>query len=101
MASVKNTGNIMRIEGAETVWTGTPKRVTLIQWVDDNGDLVHDSTLVLTLNGVALTFKIQPLADQLGFGAVAWQAGPFSNGVMISDFVVTTMATGHLHIWIE
>ena len=96
----QTTSNPIRMEAAGTVWSKTPKGVVLIQWVDDNGDLVHDSTLVLTLNGVALTFKIQPVNDQLGFGAVAWQAGPFPQPVVISDFVVTTMATGHLHIWL-
>ena len=100
MAS-QTTSNPIRMEAAGTAWSKTPKFVRLIQWVDDNGDLVHDSTLVLTLNGVALTAKIQPVNDQLGFGAVAWQIGPFNPGVCISDFVVTTMGTGHLHIWID
>ena len=95
------TGNPMRVEAAVTVWTKTPTFVRLIQWVDDAGDIVHDSTAVLTLNGCALTVMVQPLADQLGFGAVVWQIGPFNPGICISDFVVTTLGTGHLHIWID
>lgn len=96
------TSNPMRAETtATTLWSKTNKWVRLIQWVDDAGDLVHDSTLVLTINGVALTVKIQPVADSLGFGAVAWQMGPFNPGICVSDFTVTTMATGHLHIWAE
>ncbi len=96
------TSNPMRAETTATaLWSKTPKFVRLIQWIDDAGDLVHDSTLVLTINGVALTAKIQPLNDSLGFGAVAWQIGPFSPGVPISDFAVTTMAHGHVHIWLD
>ena len=95
------TGNPMRVEGAATLWTKTPKFVRLIQWVDDAGDLVHDSTAVLTINGCALTVKIQPVNDGLGFGAVAWEIGPFNPGIAISDFVVTTLGTGHLHIWVD
>ena len=101
MTSVKNTSNIMRIEGAETVWEKTPKYVRLIQWVDDNGDIADDSTLVISLNGVSLTTKLQLEADISNYGVVVWQMGPFNPGVAISDFIVTTMATGHLHIWID
>jgi len=103
------TGNPIHADSAGTLWTSQkgdsaysyPKKVRLIQWIDDNGDLVHDSTLVLTINGVALTAKIQPVNDQLGFGAVAWQIGPFNPGIPIHTFIVTTMGTGHLHVWIE
>ena len=95
------TTNPMRVETAATLWSKTPKFVRLIQWVDDNGDLVHDSTLVLTINGCALTVKIQPLVNELAFGAVAWQMGPFNPGVCIDTFIVTTMATGHLHVWLD
>ena len=97
----QKTGNPWRVEGAETLWVKTPTRVRLIQWVDDNGDIVHDSTAVLTINGVALTVKVQPLNDQVAFGAVVWQIGPFNPGMLISDFVVTTLGTGHLHVWID
>ena len=77
-----------------------PTTVREIQWVDDDGDIVHDSTLTLVVNGETLTFKIQPVNDQLGFGAVAWRAGPFNPGIMISDLTISAMAQGHLHIWI-
>ena len=94
-------GNIIHCDGAEALWTARPTKVRLIQWIDNNGDLVHDSTLVLTLNGTTLTVKIQPLANALGFGATAWQIGPFNPGFSISDFTITTMATGELHVWID
>ena len=96
MANSINT-NPIRMEAAGTAWTGKTKRVRLVQWVDDNGDIVDDSTAVLTINGCALTMKIQLEAD-IGPGVV-WQIGPFSPGIAVDDFVVTTLATGHLHIW--
>ena len=93
--------NPIRMEGAATVWTGEVRKVRLIQWVDDNADLVDNSTLVLSINGVALTVIIQIDADDVSLkGAVAWQIGPFSPGVPVSDFIVTTMGTGELHIWV-
>lgn len=100
MATSSLTTNPMRIDEAITAFDET-RFVRLVQWVDDAGDLTHDSTLVLTIDGCALTVKIQPVADSLGFGAVAWQIGPFNPGILIRTFVVTTMATGHLHIWFD
>jgi hypothetical protein len=93
--------NPILITEAGTAWTGKTKKIVLVQWVDDAGDLAHDSTAVLTINGVALTVKIQPLANQLGFGAVAWQIGPFNPGIPVDSFVITTLGTGNLHIWHE
>jgi len=95
------TTNPMRFEAAATAWSKTPKSVRLIQWVDDNGDIVDDSTLVLTLNGCQLTTKLQLAANISNYGVVVWQMGPFNPGVVISDFVITTMGTGHLHIWLD
>ena len=93
--------NPIRMEAAGTVWTGKVKNVRLIQWVDDNADLVDNSTLVLNINGVALTVVIQLDADFVSWnGAVVWEIGPFNPGVSVSDFIVTTMATGELHIWV-
>ena len=93
--------NPIRMEAAGTVWTGKVKNVRLIQWVDDNADLVDNSTLVLNINGVALTVVIQLDADFVSWnGAVVWEIGPFNPGVTVSDFIVTTMGTGELHIWV-
>jgi len=95
------TSNPMRMEAAGTVWSKTNKWVRLIQWVDDDGDITHPSVLTIVVNGVSLTTSIQPLAAELGFGAVAWEMGPFNPGVPISDLVVSAMDQGHLHIWLE
>ena len=93
--------NPIRMEAAGTAWSGQPRNVLLIQWVDNAGDIIDDSTLVLTLNGCVLTTKLQLAANISNYGVVVWQIGPFARGVNISDFVVTTMATGELHIWYE
>lgn len=95
------TSNPYRVEAAATLWTKTPKYVRLIQWVDDNGDIIDDSTAVLTINGVALTVKLQLAANVSNYGVVVWQMGPFNPGICISDFVVTTLGTGHLHVWLD
>ena len=86
------------------VWVAkfsAPVRIRQIQWIDDNGDLVHDSTLTLTINDVSFSVKIQPLNDQLAFGGVAYQAGPFNPGVPVSVFAVGAMATGNLLVWLD
>ena len=93
--------NPIRMEAAGTAWSGKQKRVKLIQWVDNAGDIVDDSTIVLTINGVALTTKLQLEATISNYGVVVWQIGPFNPGVPVDSFVVTTMGTGELHIWHE
>jgi len=101
--TIISTSNPIHADAAGTLWddsTGVGKSLRLVQWIDDNGDIVHDSTLVLTINGITLTAKIQPLNDNLHFGAVAWQIGPFNPGISVTSFVITTMATGHLHVWV-
>lgn len=93
--------NPIRMEAAGTAWSGKTKRVMLIQWVDNAGDIVDDSTIVLTINGVALTTKLQLEETISNYGVVVWEIGPFNPGVPVDSFVVTTMATGELHIWHE
>ena len=92
--------NPMVLDSAATIWS-TPKAVRLIQLVDDNGDIVHDTTWTLTINGAPLVVKIQPVNDQLGFGVVAWQIGPFNPGFVIHTFVLTTAGAGNLHVWLD
>ena len=79
----------------------TPFNLRLIQWVDDNGDIAHDDTLIFILNGITMTIKIQPLADALGFGGTAWQAGPFNPGVPCSSFTFTSATHGVVYLWVE
>lgn len=94
------TKNPMVIDTAATIWTAA-RYVRLIQLVDNNGDIIHDTTWVITVNGATLTIKIQPVNDQVAFGAVAWQIGPFNPGMLIHTFVVGTAGAGNLHVWLD
>jgi len=99
------TGNPITADAAGTLWTQAtkpiPPSVRLIQWVDDAGDMAHDNICTLTINGVAITTKIQPLNDNLAFGAVAWQIGPFNPGILIESFVISVMTKGSLYVWVN
>ena len=81
------------------VWSGV-KKVQLIQWVDDNGDIPNGGNLIIIVNGVSLEATIvrATASDLGGEGAVLWEM-QFPLGVKIWSFQVPTMATGHLHIW--
>jgi len=92
--------NPMRIEDTGTTAFDEMRLVRLVQWVDDAGDIIHTSTLVLTIDGCALTVAYQ-MEAAINPSLVLWQIGPFNPGMLISSFVVTTMATGHLHIWLD
>jgi len=93
------------MEGAATVWDRStsriPKSLRLVQWVDDNGDIVDDSTLVITINGCQLTTKLQLAANISNYGVVVWQIGPFNPGIPVESFVIDTQATGHVHIYVD
>jgi len=92
------TKNPMVIDTAATIWTAA-RFVRLIQWVDDNGDVVDDSTWVLTVNGASLTVKYQMTANVSP--VVIWQIGPFNPAILIHTFVVATAGAGNLHIWLD
>lgn len=79
-------------------WTGT-KFVRQMEWVDDKGDITHDSTLTILVNGVTIGLKVQPLADQLGMGAVIYKAGPFAPGMAWQD-VTFTISQGAVIVWL-
>jgi len=105
MASYTTGGSVYRMEGAATVWDRTTapggKRLRLLQWVDDNGDIVNDSTLVITINGCQLTTKLQSEANVSNYGVVVWQIGPFNPGFPVESLVINTQATGHVHIYAD
>ncbi len=82
-----------------TIWEDDGKPIMLIQWIDDNGDISHDSEMGMQINNSDLHAKIQPVANQLGFGAVAWQIGPFSPYMPITTFKLMALTHGKVHIW--
>lgn len=69
-------------------------KILLIQWIDDAGNLAHDSIFSYTVNGVTINVKIQPLVNELGFGGVAYQLGPFSSPVSVNDLTIESDTTG-------
>ena len=95
------TGNPLTADAAGTFWTSGLKSVRLIQWVDDNGDMAHDNICTLVINGVTITAKIQPVNDGLGFGAVAWQIGPFNPGIVVTSLVASVVTKGSIHVWVD
>ena len=74
--------------------------VRQIQWIDDNQDIADGDSLVLTMNGVTLTFVVQLAAAPDMDSVVVWQVGPFNPPVKIQDFTVTTLAHGAVHCWL-
>ena len=111
MAGNVLTGNPMTVDTAATLWsTGAPKYVQLIQWIDDAADIADNDDLLLVINGVTITAKIQ-IATTGGVSPVenvspnvgnvcVWEMS-FSKSIPISKFVVTTIDHGLLVIWLE
>jgi len=91
-------GNPIYIDAAaNSAFTG-PKRVQLIQWVDDAADIADGDDLVFVLNGKTITIK-QQIGSDVGFiGCIFYQAY-FPLGLMVHSFSVTTIDHGALHIW--
>lgn len=95
------TGNPMTVDTAATLWepsnTPTPKKIQLIQWIDDAADIADDDDLLMVINGVTVTAKIQLAANDVG-NVCVWEMS-FSPPVSIRSFVVTTLDSGLLVIW--
>jgi len=93
------TGNPMTVDTAATLWsTGAPKYVQLIQWIDDAADMTDDDDLLMVINGVTVTAKIQ-ITNNTANNVVFWEMS-FSQPVAIHKFVVTTIDHGLLVIWL-
>lgn len=98
MANI-TAGNPIIVDTAATIWTDT-RNVVLMQWVDDANDIADGDDLQLGFNGTDITIKLQ-ITDNTANNAVFWQAGPFSSGIPVNNFVVTTIDHGELHIWLQ
>lgn len=94
------TGNPMTIDTAATIWsTGAPKYVKLIQWIDDNADIADDDDLVIAINGVTITMKVQLTANAIG-SPVVWELNFGGQPFSVSKFVVTTIDHGTLVVYL-
>ena len=92
------TGNVLVLDSTGTIWSNSTKFVRMIQWVDDNGDIVDDSTLVVAINGVSITVKYQMAANVSNI--IVWQLGPFYPGIPV-DSLAITIAQGNLIVIVD
>jgi hypothetical protein len=99
------------VKAAAATVTDKAINLRLIQWIDDAGDIADDDDIVLTINGVALTGKVQ-IGTTAGGAAVeavtpnvgnivVWQIGPFNPGIHVTGLVVTTIDHGAVHVWYD
>ena len=94
--TVNQASNPIYLDATTTV-TGM-KHVLEIDWIDDNGDVTHDSTLTLAINGVTIAMKVQPTANDLGMGAVIAKFGPWSRPIKM-EAITATISQGAVLIW--
>jgi hypothetical protein len=73
--------------------------IRLIQWVDNAADIADDDDLVLVMNGITITGKIALTANTIN-NLVVYQIGPFSPGIPVTDFTVTTIDHGELLVFL-
>lgn len=104
----KTDTNPMVLDSAAAIWTSIPgasyshgpKYVRLIQWIDDAADLTDDDDLVIVINGATITGKIALGANTVN-NLCVWQLGPFSPGVPVSNFSITTIDHGVLLVFVD
>ena len=94
------TGRIKYIDtgGATSAVTGL-RKIRLIQWIDDAGDMADDDDLVLVLGQTTITTKINIGSDVGKIGPVMLEIGPFNPGFKVDGYSVTTIDKGVLFIW--
>lgn len=101
----QTTGNPMVLDTAGTIWAGPNKSVRLIQWINDAGDIVAATNdCVFTVNTSTITLKVDKhdtAASQDDNDVIAYQAGPFNPGIGVTNFVLTTLDAGVIHIWLS
>jgi len=78
--------------------TITNKRVVLIQWQDEAGDLADDEDLSLTINGVTFAMKNKLATDVGQQPIIIWEAA-FSVPIFIDTMVVNVIDDGAVLVW--
>jgi len=101
----QTTGNPMVLDTAATIWASGTKKVRLIQWINDAGDINNtNADLIFTINTTTITLKIDKHDTDASVDendVIAYQAGPFNPGIGITNFVLTTLDAGVLHVWLS
>ena len=74
------------------------RRVVLIQWQDEAGDVADDEDLSITINGVTFAVKNKLGSDVGQQPIILWEA-VLSEPVFVSHLVVNTIDDGALLVW--
>ena len=101
----QTTGNPMVLDTTGTIWSSGNKSVRLIQWINDAKDIIEATNdCVFTVNTSVITLKVDKhdtAASQDDNDVIAYQAGPFNPGIGVTNFVLTTLDAGVIHIWLS
>ena len=101
----QTTGNPMVLDTPATIWSSGTKNIRLIQWINDAKDIIEATNdCVFTVNTTLITLKVDKhdtAASQDDNDVIAYQAGPFSPGINVNNFVLTTLDAGVIHIWLS
>ncbi len=74
------------------------KRVILIQWQDEAGDVTDGEDLSITINGVTFAMKYNLGSDVGQQPIILWEAA-FSVPFWVDDLVVNTIDDGAVLVW--
>jgi hypothetical protein len=74
------------------------KRVVLIQWQDEAGDVADDDELNITINGVTFSVLFKLNTDVGQQPIVLWKAA-FSTPILVENLVVNTIDQGAVLVW--
>lgn len=101
MAANILTSNPVFIDTAASSTLTGQRHIQLIQWIA-TGTPTDDDDLSFTLNGVTITtvVPITGTANEEAYPCVLYQAGPFAVPINAKDFVVNTLDSGIVLVWL-
>jgi hypothetical protein len=74
------------------------RRVVLIQWQDEAGDVINDEDLSITINGVTFAMKFKLGSDVGQQDIILWEAA-FSTPILVTHMVVNVIDDGAVLVW--
>ena len=101
MAANVLTSNPVFIDTAAGSTLTGQRQIQLIQWIATALPTDLDG-LSFTLDGVTITTLV-PITDALNeeaYPGVLYEAGPFTKPILAKDFVVNTLDTGIVLVWL-